>query len=136
MPFDQEITVQKTSSSPDSTSGARPPALPDLQPAIRRRAEEIYNRSGRIPGRDLENWAQAEREVLLEAQSADGRSAIVIRVNGVQYVGEYKKSSAQGYVPGEFRPGAPVSVRFDGEKMIVKRPNGKEMETTIVKKIG
>ena len=128
--------MQKISASPDSTSSTHPPALPNLRPAIRRRAEEIYLRSGRIPGRDVENWAQAEREVLLEAQSSDRRAAIVIQVNGVQYVGEYKKSAAEGYVPGEFRPGAQVSVRFDGEKMIVKRPNGTEMETMIVKKIG
>lgn len=34
----------------------------DRQEAIRRRAEEIYIRNGRIPGRDNENWAQAEQE--------------------------------------------------------------------------
>ena len=128
--------MQKTNSLPDSTSPASPPAFPDLQQAIRRRAEEIYIRSGRLPGRDVENWAQAEHEILLEAQADARRTAIVIQVDGVQYVGEYKKSSAEGYVPGEFCAGAPVSVRFIGEKMIVKRPNGTEMETTIVKKIG
>lgn len=128
--------MQKTNSSLDSSPSAHPPALPNLQPAIRRRAEEIYIRSGRIPGRDVENWAQAEREILLEAQSSGRRSAVVIQVNGVQYVGEYQKSSAQGYVPGEFPRGAPVWVRFNAGKMIVKRPNGTEMETTIVKKIG
>jgi len=29
-----------------------------------------------------------------------------------------------------------VTVRFHGDKMLVKRPNGKILETTIVKKIG
>jgi hypothetical protein len=31
---------------------------------IARRAREIYERSGRRPGRDLENWLQAERELI------------------------------------------------------------------------
>ena len=30
----------------------------DLNQAIRRRAEEIYERNGKRPGRDLENWAR------------------------------------------------------------------------------
>ena len=38
----------------------------DLQEAIRRRAEEIYIRNGKIPGHDLENWAQAEHEIMRE----------------------------------------------------------------------
>jgi hypothetical protein len=36
----------------------------------------------------------------------------------------------------EFGKGKVVPVRFAGNKMFVKRPNGKELETTIVKKIG
>jgi len=50
--------------------------------AIRRRAEEIYVRNGKIPGRDLENWAQAEREILREAappRTACTRTLIVLR---------------------------------------------------------
>ena len=31
---------------------------------IARRAREIYERSGRIPGRDLENWLEAESQLL------------------------------------------------------------------------
>jgi len=46
------------------TQAPTPPQPADLHEAIRRRAEEIYVRSGRIPGRDVENWAQAEREIL------------------------------------------------------------------------
>src|ERR1700690_1567258 len=38
----------------------------DLHELIRRRAEEIYFRNGRAPGRDKENWAQAEREIAQE----------------------------------------------------------------------
>jgi Protein of unknown function (DUF2934) len=114
-----------------------PTAPRDLQEAIRRRAEEIYIRNGRIPGRDLENWAQAEQEILHEfADRPHRKTAIVVRVNGAEYIGEYNPESSDGYVPGEFGAGASVPVRFHGDKMFVKRPNGKELETTIVKKIG
>lgn len=107
----------------------------DLHETIRRRAEEIYIRNGRIDGRDLENWAQAEHEVMNEIANAPRRTAVVVRANGVQYVGEYKPESSEGYVPGEFGAGMPVPVRFEGEKMFVRRPNGRELETTIVQKI-
>ena len=104
----------------------------DLHEAIRRRAEEIYIRSGRIPGRDVENWTQAEREIIEQSAQQKRRSAIVLKVNGVQYVGEYAPESSDGYVPGEFGIGSPVTVRFDGDQMFVKRANGKELATRIV----
>jgi hypothetical protein len=107
---------------------------PDLHEAIRRRAEEIYHRNGKLPGRDAENWSQAEAEILRELSSATRRSAIVVKVDGVQYVGEYTTESSDGYTPGEFDRGAPVPIRFEGGKMFVIRPNGKELQTTIVKR--
>ncbi len=114
-----------------------PTTPPDQHEAIRRRAEEIYIRNGRIPGRDVENWAQAEQEIAREsAQAQTRRTAIIVRVNGTEYVGEYNPASSDGYVPGEFGPGTSVPVRFHGDKMLVKRPNGKILETTIVKKNG
>lgn len=108
----------------------------DFHEAIRLRAERIYIESGRIPGRDLENWAQAEREIRAEAEQGNRRTAIIIKVDGVQYVGEYRSEAAEGYVPGEFEVGAPVAVRLQGDRMFVRRPNGKELETLIVSKIG
>ena len=111
-------------------------ATADLNDAIRRRAEEIYIRGGRIQGRDLENWAQAEREVRDEAESSGRRTAIVIKVNGIDHVGEYRPDLSDGYVPGEFTPGEPVEVRIDGDCMFVRRPNGKELETRIIKRVG
>jgi Protein of unknown function (DUF2934) len=111
-----------------------PNSLQDLQQAIRRRAEEIYIRNGRIPGRDLDNWAQAEREILREsAQGRTRKTAIVLRVSGTEYIGEYNPESSDGYRPGEFGLGAFVPVRFHGDKMFVKRSNGRILETTIVK---
>src|SRR5271169_853914 len=99
-----------------------PAPAPDQHEAIRRRAEEIYIRNGRIPGRDLENWAQAEQEILREsAEPPARRTAIIVKVNGVEYVGEYIAESSDGYLPGEFGPGASVPVRFHGDRMLVKR---------------
>jgi hypothetical protein len=123
-------------SRPVAPSAPKPATHSDLHEAIRRRAEEIYIRNGRVPGRDLENWAQAEKEIMSEAASSARRTAVVVKVNGVQYLGEYDAASADGYTPGELAKGEPVPVRFDGDKMFVKRPNGKELETKIVKRIG
>lgn len=110
-------------------------AIPaDLHHAIRCRAEEIYIRSGCIPGRDLENWAEAEKEILRESGRLSAHNAaIVVAVNGGKYVGEYSPASSGGYKPGEFEAGARLTIRFDGDKMFVRRPNGQELETTLVR---
>jgi hypothetical protein len=125
-------------SHPNSSSPKPWPLMPaDLQEAVRKRAEEIYERNGRVPGRDVQNWTQAEAEVLAEsAAQPQHRTAVVVRVNGVQYTGEYTPGSADGYTPGEFTAGEPVPVRFAGGKMFVSRPNGRELETTVVHKLG
>jgi hypothetical protein len=112
-----------------------PNPLQDRQEAIRRRAEEIYFRNGKTPGRDLDNWAQAEQEILRESASRTRKTAIVLRVSGNEYIGEYNAESSDGYCPGEFGLGAFVPVRFHGDKMFVKRANGKVLETTIVKSL-
>jgi hypothetical protein len=126
-----------TTSRPDGSISKSWPATPDMQEAIRRRAEEIYIRNGKIPGRDVQNWMQAEEEVRQEyAMPAARRTAVIINVNGVRYTGEYTHDSAGGYTPGEFRPGQPIPVRFRGDKMLVKRRNGSELETTIVHRVG
>jgi len=109
---------------------------PEIQSAIRRRAEQIYEQGGRIAGRDLENWRQAEAEILREYQARAERRAVVVNVEGVVYTGEYETATADGYTPGEWRPGDPVPVRFQGEIMYIRRRNGKELETSIVKRIG
>jgi hypothetical protein len=119
------------------TPNPSPASSTDQHEAIRRRAEEIYIRTGRTPGHDLENWAQAEKEILSESAAAPARrAAILVKVKDAEYVGEYSPASSDGYVPGEFGSGATVPVRFRGNKMFIKRPNGKILETTIVKKSG
>lgn len=114
------------------------PSLPETNSheAIRLRAEEIYILNGKIPGRDVENWAQAEEEIRREAEKSARRTAIVVKVNGMQYVGEYRAETADGYTPGEFTPGSSVVVRLDGNTMLVKRPNGKVLRTEVVQRIG
>ncbi|HKF01696.1 MAG TPA: DUF2934 domain-containing protein [Candidatus Sulfotelmatobacter sp.] len=107
----------------------------DVHELTRRRAEEIYIRNGRIPGRDIENWTRAEQEIRAEMEQASRRTAIIVRVSGVQYVGEYSCDDADGYTPGEFTPGVPVPVRLRGDRMFIRRPNGKILETRIVKQI-
>jgi hypothetical protein len=93
-----------------------------IREAIRQRAGEIYEKSGRVAGRDEENWARAE-------------ATIVIAIDGVQFAGEYSVAVADGYTPGEWRAGAPVPVRFEGERMFLRRRNGKELETRLVIKV-
>ena len=126
----------KASFSADSPAPGSTPVVQDIHEAIRRRAEEIYIRNGRTPGHDLENWAQAEREIRAEAELRGPRTAVVVSVNGVRYVGEYRPELSGGYVPGEISAGGKVLVRLDGDRMFIARPNGKQLETRIVQKIG
>jgi hypothetical protein len=109
---------------------------PEEQQAIRRRATELYQRSGAVPGHDAENWCQAEAEILRESAGSRVRRAIVVNIQGVVYTGEYDCTSADGYTPGEWRPGDPIPVRLAGDKLFLRRPNGRELKTTVVKRIG
>jgi len=71
----------------------------------------------------------------IRRESAEGRTrktAIVLGVSG-EYIGEYNAESSDGDSPGEFGLGASVPVRFYGDKMFVKRANGKILESKIVK---
>jgi hypothetical protein len=125
-------------SSGENSSVHTPLAPADVREAIRRRAEEIYVWSGKVPRHDLENLALAEEQIKSEigARPAPARRAVVVRVDGVEYLGEYLQELSDGYVPGELGTGIAVFIRFDGDKMFVKRPNGKELETVNVKKVG
>jgi hypothetical protein len=109
---------------------------PQQQEAIRRRATELFQRGGAVEGHDAENWYQAEAEVLRESAGNLARRAVVVNVLGVVYTGEYESTSAEGYIPGEWKPGDRVPVRLAGDKLYLRRPNGRELRTTIVKRIG
>jgi Protein of unknown function (DUF2934) len=107
-----------------------------LQEAIRRRATELFQRGGAAEGHDAENWYQAEAEILRESAGNPARRAVIVNVQGVVYTGEYESNSADGYIPGEWKPGDPVPVHLAGDKLYLRRPNGRELRTTIVKRIG
>ena len=117
----------------ESTSGNYSPQQLE---AIRRRAAELYQRGGRAEGHDLENWCQAEAEILRESATHSVRRAVVINLKGIIYTGEYESDSAEGYTPGEWKAGDPVPVRVAGDKLYLRRRNGQELQTTIVKRIG
>jgi hypothetical protein len=40
--------------------------MPELQARIAMRAYQLYEESGYVPGRDMENWLLAEHEVLTD----------------------------------------------------------------------
>jgi hypothetical protein len=109
---------------------------PQQQEAIRRRATALYQRGGGIEGHDVENWCQAEAEILRESATHPVRRAVVVNLDGVVYTGEYESTSAEDYTPGEWKPGDPVPVRLAGDKLYLRRRNGRELQTTIVKRIG
>lgn len=108
----------------------------EIQELIRRRANELFLKSGEALGHDNENWLQAEAEILRESVGTPVRRAIVINVQGVVYTGEYECTSADGYLPGEWKPGDPIPIRLAGDKLYLRRPNGRELRTTVVKRIG
>ena len=107
---------------------------PEVEEAIRRRAEKLYEDRGRVPGHQDEDWLKAEAEVLHELAQTPKLALVKVRFEGAAYTGEYDAKRCDGYTPGEFRTGAPVEVRFHIGNMYVKRPNGKELETRVVRK--
>ncbi|MGD0567460.1 MAG: DUF2934 domain-containing protein [Candidatus Sulfotelmatobacter sp.] len=107
-----------------------------LEEAIRRRAKELYLQAGGLEGHDAANWHQAEAEILRESAAVGARRAVVVNVQGVVYTGEYESASANGYTAGEWKPGDPVPIRLAGDKLYLRRRNGQELKTTIVKRIG
>jgi hypothetical protein len=109
---------------------------PEVQEAIRRRATELYQGTGGVEGQDLENWCQAEAEILREFNTHSVRRAVVVNIQGVVYTGEYESTSADGYTPGEWKSGDAVPVRLAGDKLYLRRSNGQELKTTVVKRIG
>jgi hypothetical protein len=108
----------------------------EVREAIRRRAAELYQKSAGIEGHDAENWYQAEAEIIRESGMHLARRAVVVNVQGVVYTGEYDCGTADGYTPGEWKPGDPIPIRLAGDKLYLRRSNGQELKTTIVKRIG
>lgn len=105
-----------------------------VEEAIRRRAEQLYVQRGKVPGHEIQDWLQAEAEVTGKIAQPGKSAFVIIRFQGATYTGEYDVRSCADYRHGEFCPGSPVEISFNGDKMYLKRPNGKELETRVVKK--
>ena len=75
----EPVAVRKISSILDETT--------EMQDRIMRRAYDIFERNGRLHGRDLDHWLQAERELLwkpaVELREADGEYVLEAAVSGV-----------------------------------------------------
>ena len=58
-----------------------------MQERIMRRAYDTFERNGRLLGRDLDHWLQAERELVwkpaLELRETDGEFVLEVAVSGV-----------------------------------------------------
>ena len=101
--------------------------------AIRHRAQQMFEQRGCIPGHEVEDWLRAEAE--LRRESASRKSAhVVINLEAVTYTGEYDPANCDGYHPGELAPGTRTRIRLVQDRMFIQRPNGKELEATIVKR--
>ena len=59
----------------------------EMQDKIMRRAQQIFEQSGSVPGRDIENWTQAERELMwkpaLELSEKHGQIQLEVAISGV-----------------------------------------------------
>jgi len=55
---------KKVLQMPDNAKAGNGFALTELEPEIRMRAYELYERRGCTPGQEAEDWLAAEREVL------------------------------------------------------------------------
>jgi hypothetical protein len=73
-------------------------------------APSRYSSAAAESGADLENWAQAESEIMLPMEKKQRRTAVVIDVNGVPSVRKHGPNGRDGDLPAE------LSIRFDGEK--------------------
>ena len=58
---------------------------------------------------------------------------ITVQADELVYVGEYTPMFFGK--PGDWIIGDPIEVRFDGNKMILRKPNGKELKASIRKRI-
>ena len=56
-------------------AGAVPPGVASHEERVREAAYFIYERSGRATGRELENWLEAEAQLLREEAQAANRAA-------------------------------------------------------------
>jgi HSP20 family molecular chaperone IbpA len=75
----ETVPIRRTSSILDQ--------MKEMQDRITRRAHEIFEQNGSVLGRDLDNWTQAERELLwrpaFELSEKDGRFHLEAAISGL-----------------------------------------------------
>src|SRR5262245_42856311 len=75
----ESVAIRKMSSILDE--------LHDMQNRITRRAYEIFENNGAMPGKDFEHWLQAERELLwkpaIELRETNGGFLLEAAISGV-----------------------------------------------------
>src|SRR3989454_10661382 len=75
----ESVAIRKISSILDEMN--------QMQDRIMRRAYDLFERNGRLFGRDLDHWLQAERELLwkpaVELREADGEFVLEAAVSGL-----------------------------------------------------
>jgi hypothetical protein len=76
---------------------------------------------------------QGDRTVSTPVEDKQKHYFISVQAGDMVYVGEY--TPAFFGKPGDWVIGDPIQVRFDGNKMILQKPNGKELKTKIQKRI-
>ena len=74
------VPIRKTTSIFDQ--------MKEMEDRVMRRAYEIFERNGGMPGRDFENWTQAERELLwkppFELCEKDGQFQLEAAIAGIE----------------------------------------------------
>jgi hypothetical protein len=85
---------------------------------------------------EWQDCREGEAEVLRESGTCLTRASVVINLEGVVYTGEYDFATAGDYMAGEWQGGDRIPVRLAGDRLYLRRPDGRELETQVVRRIG
>jgi hypothetical protein len=58
-----------------------------------------------------------------------------VQLGDMVYVGSYWPRTRWSYSPTDFIVNDPVQVKIEGKHMYVKRPDGKELKTTVIQRV-
>jgi hypothetical protein len=89
--------------------------------------------------------SSSSRPVAVTAPTGGGTSTVVnvedvqwlisVQVDQLIYVGEYYPRTKFSYEPKDWIVNDPIEVRMEKDHMILRRPDGKELKTKIVKRV-
>jgi hypothetical protein len=60
--------------------------------------------------------------------------AITVAIDGIAVTGEYESRWARSYKPSDLVVGDEIDAKIEGKKLVIKRPDGKELKATIIKR--